>query len=130
MGKHMKGMLLSALLAGGGVALAQEPSDPSLPPQPSQPSAPPVNEHMRTGMEKATGEDLSHLRTAELKVDKVDRKKHSVTFEAKVSPEASFTKDGGQPIKLDQLQKGDTIRAAFDPATGEVVAVEVIQVKK
>ena len=28
--------------------------------------------------------------------------------------------------RIDQLKQGDTIRAAFDPTTGEVMAVEVI----
>jgi Cu/Ag efflux protein CusF len=64
------------------------------------------------------------LRTVTITVKEVDSKNHKVTFEATVKPEANVT-SSGQPIKLDQLREGDTVRAAFDPKTGEVVRVDV-----
>jgi len=33
------------------------------------------------------------------------------------------------PIKLDQLKEGDSVRALFDPQTGEVVRVDVTPAK-
>jgi Cu/Ag efflux protein CusF len=67
--------------------------------------------------------DPSKLRTVTVVVKEVDAKAHRVTFEATVKPEA--TTSSGQPIKLDQLKEGDTIRATFDPKTGEVVKMDV-----
>jgi len=64
------------------------------------------------------------LRTVTLTVKEVDTKNHKVVFEAHVKPEANLT-ESGHPIKLDQLREGDTVRAAFDPATGDVVRVDV-----
>jgi hypothetical protein len=63
------------------------------------------------------------LRTVTVTVKEVDPANHRVTFEATVRPEA--TTSSGEPIKLDQLKEGDTIRAAFDPKTGEVYRVDV-----
>jgi hypothetical protein len=63
------------------------------------------------------------LRTITLTVKEVDADQHKVTFEATVKPEA--TTSSGRPIKLDQLREGDTVRASFDPKTGEVVRVDV-----
>jgi hypothetical protein len=65
----------------------------------------------------------SDLRTVTVTVKEVDPQNHKVTFEATVKPEA--TNSAGQPIKLDQLREGDTVRAAFDPKTGDVVRVDV-----
>jgi hypothetical protein len=64
-----------------------------------------------------------NLRTVTVTVKEVDPANHKVTFEATVRPEA--TTSSGEPIKLDQLKEGDTIRAAFDPKTGEVYRVDV-----
>jgi hypothetical protein len=66
----------------------------------------------------------SELRTVTLTVKEVDAKNHRVTFEAKVTPEANLT-ESGQPIKLDQLKEGDTVRASMNPKTGDVVRIEV-----
>jgi Cu/Ag efflux protein CusF len=67
------------------------------------------------------------LRTVTLTVKDVDPENHRVTFEATVKPEVKNS--SGQPIKLDQLKPGDTVRAAFDPKTGEVVRVDVTKMK-
>lgn len=64
------------------------------------------------------------LRTVTLTVKQVDTKNHKVVFEAHVKPEANLT-ESGRPIKLDQLREGDTVRASFDPKTGDVVRVDV-----
>jgi Cu/Ag efflux protein CusF len=64
------------------------------------------------------------LRTVTLIVKQVDPKNHRVTFEATVTPEANVTASG-KPIKLDQLKEGDTVKAAFDPKSGDVVRVDV-----
>lgn len=66
----------------------------------------------------------AQLRTLTLTVKKVDPSKHTVEFEATVKPEADI-EESGRPIKIDQLKPGDTVRAAFDPKTGDVVRVEV-----
>jgi hypothetical protein len=64
------------------------------------------------------------LRTVTLTVKKVDPSKHTVQFEATVKPEADI-KQSGQPIRIDDLKPGDTVRASFDPKTGDVVRVDV-----
>jgi Cu/Ag efflux protein CusF len=76
-----------------------------------------------TTKQKAGTYQEKNLRTVTIKVKEVDQKNHRVTFEATVKPEA--TTSSGVPIKLDQLKEGDTIRAAFDPKTGEVVRMDV-----
>jgi hypothetical protein len=68
------------------------------------------------------------LRTVTLTVKQVEPEKHRVVFEATVKPEANVT-SSGRPIKLDQLKEGDTIRASFDPKTGDVIRMEVTPAK-
>jgi hypothetical protein len=81
-------------------------------------------------MQKEMPQQTKQLRAVRVTVTDVDQANHKVTFEAKVSPEASFKSGQGQPIKIDQLRKGDEVRAAFDPKTGEVVAVQVVRPSK
>jgi Cu/Ag efflux protein CusF len=76
-----------------------------------------------TSKQKAGTYDPAKLRMVTLTVKQVDKRNHKVTFEATVKPEA--TTSSGKPIKLDQLKEGDTIKAAFDPKTGDVVRVDV-----
>jgi hypothetical protein len=80
-----------------------------------------------TGQKEGTY-NSKDLRTVTLTVKEVDAKKHRVIFEATVTPEANVT-SSGQPIKLDQLKEGDTVRASFDPKTGDVVRVDVTPAK-
>lgn len=80
----------------------------------------------RHTMEHHTTTPKSNIRHLSVVVKDVDRDEHRVTFEAKVSPEANI-RSNGRPIKLDELNKGDAIRIAFDPATGEVVKTEVVR---
>ncbi len=75
---------------------------------------------------KGTATPKENLRTFSLKVKDVDKAKKTVDFQAKVKPEANII-ESGKPIKLDQLNPGDEVRASFDPSTGEVVRLEVIK---
>ena len=59
-------------------------------------------------------------------VKDVDRAAKTVTFQAKVSPEANIRQDG-QPIRMDQLETGDALRVQFDPRSGEVMRAEVLK---
>jgi Cu/Ag efflux protein CusF len=72
--------------------------------------------------------EQKNIRTVTVTVKEVDSKHHKVTFEATVKPEA--TTSSGRPIKLDQLREGDTIRAAFDAKTGEVVRIDITPAKE
>jgi hypothetical protein len=74
--------------------------------------------------------EIEELRVMQLTVKDVKPKEHKVTFEAQISPEASYKSGQGEPIRIDQLKKGDEVRAAFNPSTGEVVEVEVIPVEE
>jgi len=80
----------------------------------------------KTTMERQTNTPPQNIRTVTIKVKDVDRPAHKVTFEAKVSPEANIVHNG-RPIELDQLNKGDSLRVSFDPATGEVMRAEVVR---
>jgi hypothetical protein len=79
-----------------------------------------------TTRSKSTSIPESQLRKVTVRVRDVDTSKHTVVFEARVSPEASVMSDG-QPISIDQLKPGDEIRASFDPKTGDVVKVETVK---
>jgi hypothetical protein len=80
----------------------------------------------KTKVEKTTSTPKENIRQVSIIVKDVDRDEHKVTFEARVSPEANILYNG-QPIALDSLQKGDSLRVAFDPTTGEVVKAEVVR---
>jgi Cu/Ag efflux protein CusF len=79
-----------------------------------------------TTVERGTTTPEENLRTVTVTVESVDPKQNKVTFQAAVQPEANITSDG-QPIRLQQLQEGDQVRASFDPATGELVRAQVIK---
>jgi hypothetical protein len=109
----MAGMALAALgLAGSARAQAQQ--------QMQQP------EDIRKQMEQQQTQQISKLRAVTITVQDVDPKTHTVTFQAHVKPEANFKSGQGTPIRIDDLKKGDQVRAAFDPKTGDVVAVQVL----
>jgi Cu/Ag efflux protein CusF len=80
----------------------------------------------KTTVERETTMPESAMRQATVTVKSVDKKHHKVTFEAQVRPEANVEKNG-QPIKLDQLKPGDSVRASFDPSTGQVMKLEVVR---
>lgn len=83
-----------------------------------------ASEGATTTRQKAGTYRSTELRTVTLTVKQVDPENHRVTFEATVKPEANLT-ESGRPIKLDQLKEGDTVKASFDPKTGDVVRVDV-----
>jgi hypothetical protein len=93
--------------------------------QQSAPSARPPSTTTTT-RSKATSIPESQLRKVTVRVKEVDPSSHTVVFEAHVSPEATVTSNG-QKIAIDQLKPGDSIRASFDPKTGEVVKLETVK---
>jgi hypothetical protein len=68
----------------------------------------------------------SAQREVVLRVEDIDREENEITFESHLRPGAQVYRDG-QPIPMDQLQEGDQVRAAFDPQTGDVVRLELVQ---
>jgi hypothetical protein len=66
------------------------------------------------------------VRIVSVKVEDVDRENHSVTFKAHVMPEANIERNG-RNIRLDDLQKGDSLKMFVDTRTGEVVRMDVTQ---
>ena len=77
-------------------------------------------------MERGAGAAAANARTVTIVVKDVDRAAKTVTFQAKVSPEANIRQDG-QPIRMDQLETGDALRVQFDPRSGEVMRAEVLK---
>ena len=75
-----------------------------------------------------TGEkhDVENERLVTVTVKEVDPAMHMVTFQAKVRPEANIMRDG-QPIAIDQLMPGDSVKMAIDMSTGEVMRVDVVK---
>ena len=106
--------VVAAVLGLGGLALAQAGG-----------STGSMSGEKQT-YEKKSDVPQESLRTFTLTVKDVDKNQHKVQFEAQVSPEANIM-ESGQPIKLDQLEEGDQVRASFDPKTNSVVKLEVIK---
>jgi hypothetical protein len=106
-----------ALLAGAmaGPTWAQQSAPSERPPSTTT-----------TTRSKSTNIPESQLRKVTVRVRDVDPSKHTVVFEAHVSPEATVMSNG-QPIRIDQLKPGDEVRASFDPKTGEVIKVETVK---
>ncbi|WP_373048342.1 hypothetical protein [Vulgatibacter sp.] len=65
-------------------------------------------------------------RTLTLTVTNVDRANNRVQFEAQVDPEARVM-SGSEELRINQLQPGDSVRASFDPVTGEVQQMIVVE---
>jgi Cu/Ag efflux protein CusF len=108
---------VAGLLLAAGAARGEDTSKGDASKQETQ--APGTTSKQKAGTFKSTD-----LRTVTLTVKQVDPQNHRVTFEATVKPEANVT-SSGKPIKLDQLKEGDTVKAAFDPKTGDLVRVDV-----
>jgi hypothetical protein len=73
----------------------------------------------------AANQKIDKMRMVRITVKDVDPGEHKVTFEAHVSPEAKVQGQAGEPIMIDQLKPGDTLTAAIDPKTGDLVAAKV-----
>lgn len=54
-----------------------------------------------------------------------DKDKGYLTVRVPISRNAQITRDG-QPAKVEDVQKGDDVRASYDPSTGSLVKVEVV----
>jgi hypothetical protein len=106
---------LAASLGLPAAAMAQQDD-------PNQQAAPPGS--TTTTMEKNTELNPEDLRKVTITVKSVDRSKNMVTFQAKVAPEANI-ESNGQPIRLNELKPGDSVRASFDPSTGDLIKLEV-----
>ncbi len=115
--KPWSGIVCAALLGMGTTVYAQEGGSADEPMMPGERS---------TTVERGTTTPEENLRTVTVTVESVDPKENKVTFQAMVQPEANITSDG-QPIRLQQLQEGDQVRASFDPATGELVKAQVVK---
>jgi hypothetical protein len=57
-------------------------------------------------------------------VTNIDKKKSLVTLQVQLAPGASIMKDG-RATTIDQLKKGDDVRASFDPATNAITQINV-----
>ena len=86
----------------------------------------PAPGQQKTTMERGTTASRADIRTVTVTVKDVDRADHKVTFEAKVAPEANLMRNG-EPIRIDQLQKGDSLRMQLDTRTGEIIKAEVVK---
>jgi hypothetical protein len=64
------------------------------------------------------------VRVVTVNVKDVDPDAHTVTFTATVTPEANIERNG-QPIRIDQLKKGDHLRMYVDTRTGQVIRADV-----
>lgn len=110
--------IVCAVVLGMGTAYAQNAGESA--DEPMMPG------ERSTTVERGTTTSEEDLRTVTVTVESVDPKQNKVTFEAAVQPEANITSDG-QPIRLQQLQEGDQVRASFDPMTGELIKAQVIK---
>ena len=82
------------------------------------------------GKEMKSGEQMGQLgqdqQEVTLTVTSVDQASNKVQFEANLDPTAQIQK-GEETITVNDLQPGDNVRASFDPMTGEVQSLEVIE---
>lgn len=80
-----------------------------------EPAAPPAQEKMT---QRGSG-TLAGI------VQSYDKDKSYLTVRVPVSRNAQITRDG-QPAKVEDVQKGDDVRASYDPSTGALVRVEAV----
>ena len=123
----LKNLTLAGLLALGTLAFVQTARSDDI----NDHTQPAPSSEMKTGSTVQRNTDVApeNLRQATVTVIQVDPMNHKVRFEAQVQPEANLMQNG-QPIRLDQLKEGDQVRASFDPATGEVVKLDVLRAKR
>src|SRR5258706_14071174 len=120
---------LAFVLASAAVARAQTPQSGQAP-QSSQTTQPPddMRKEMKQDVQKSSQsamQQIDQLRVVKLTVKDVNPQNHKVTVDVQVSPEANFQSQTGTPIRIDQLKPGDTVSAAFDPKTGEMLSAKV-----
>lgn len=130
--KILGGVAVAGLLAGAQVASANDPAQ-ATPPTPENPEQAGAAEQQQgspsrvTVMQQDSALPADQQRTVTLTVTEVDRANNKVRFEAQVDPEAQLQDDAGQQLSINQLNPGDSVRASFDPATGEVQQMIVLE---
>ena len=119
--KILPAAVAAAFLMSAGAASANEPNTQDQASDQGQ-----VSGGTDTTFERSDEIPKSEQRTLTLTVKNVDRANNRVEFEAQVDPEATV-KRGSEELRINQLQPGDSVRASFDPTTGEVQSMEVIE---
>jgi hypothetical protein len=116
-------LAFALVLGGAGLARAQTSQSGQAPPAPND-----MRKEMKQDVQKSSQsamQQIDQLRVVKLTVKDVNPQNHKVTVDVQVSPEANFQSQTGTPIQIDQLKPGDTVSAAFDPKTGEMVSAKV-----
>ena len=118
--------LAVGLLAGAQGAFAQD-TPPGSSGQQQDSSARPQGAPERvTVIQEQPSIPPEQQRTLTLTVTEVDRLNNRVYFSAQVDPEAKVQSGTGEQLSINQLNPGDSVRASFDPATGEVQQLIVV----
>lgn len=78
----------------------------------------------KTGSSMGTTGSMDSSMAMMGKVTNIDKKKNMVTLEVPISPTAQVMRDG-KTVGLDQLKKGDDVRASFDPSTHTINQIHV-----
>lgn len=79
---------------------------------------------MQTGEQTGQMQMGQHEQKVTATVKEVDRTNNKVTLEANLDPSAQVEKNGS-PSSLENIKPGDSVRASFDPTTGEITNLEV-----
>jgi hypothetical protein len=107
----------------GALALGAEPKGARLTQMQEESSqVPNQKEQAAPAQEKTTQRGSG---TLEGIVQGYDKDKGYLTVRVPVSRNAQVTRDG-QPARVEDVQKGDDVRASYDPSTGSLVRVEVV----
>lgn len=113
------------LMTTAGLAGAQGTSGSSMP-ESTSPSSPEQGSMGSGGSMGSMGTtaQMGQEQQVTLTVRDVDQANNKVTLEANLDPQATVEKNGTQAT-LDRVQPGDTVRASFDPNTGQITNIEV-----
>jgi len=85
-----------------------------------------ANEGSKSKVDEQASQQAGAQQEVMLTVTEVDQQNNKVQFEANIDPTAQVQK-GSETIAVSDLQPGDQVRASFDPNTGEVQSLEVIE---
>ena len=135
--KFFGAALAVGLLAGAQVAAAQGSTQPQTGGSQSaqqqgtpgvtviqEPSA--TGQTGQSGMQAQAGQQQQPQPLA-LTVTQVDKVNNRVYFEAPLDPAAQIQGSSGEQLSVGELQPGDSVRASFDPNTGQVEQMTVLQ---
>lgn len=78
----------------------------------------------RSSTEMGQMGQMGQQQTVTATVKEVDRTNNKVTLEANLDPSAQVERNGN-PSSLENIQPGDSVRASFDPTTGEITNLDV-----